>query len=551
MYLEIQNISPKIDGIHVTGDLRQLPYVSWNSMGLKRTCRWIVIDPLLSPSVVMVESSVYKKIFQVGLGATLLASLPMSMALAADEPVAKAQAAADLALSNADTAFMLVATALVLLMTPGLAFFYGGFVRSRNVLNTMMMSLILMGVVGVTWVLWGYSLSFAPGNKFIGGLQWLFFNNVDPAAGYYIPKDALPAGNLGAFFVDAVKGDGSYSPTIPHQLFAMFQMMFAIITPALISGAIVERTSFKVYFWFIVLWSGLFYPVLAHMVWGVGGFLGVNGGMGALDFAGGTVVHISSGVSALVAAWMIGPRKTYPNQPAAPHNVAYILLGAGLLWFGWFGFNGGSALASGGLATTAAFTTTTSASAAALMWVILEWVLRGKPTAVGIATGAVAGLVGITPGAGFVTPVSALLIGAITSTACFFAVSLKAKMQFDDSLDTFPVHGVGGTIGAILTGVFAVSKVNPIFGKTGDVPNPVGLLDGNGGQIVTQIVAVLITYVMSAVATFVIMKLLEVVFGGLRVKQEVEYQGLDISEHGEEAYGEELASGLSYSGSNK
>jgi ammonium transporter, Amt family len=507
----------------------------------------------------MVESSVIKKIFQVGLGATLLASLPISMALAADDPVAKAQAAADAALSNADTAFMLVATALVLLMTPGLAFFYGGFVRSRNVLNTMMMSLILMGVVGVTWVLWGYSLSFAPGNKFIGGLQWLFFNNVDPAAGYYIPKDALkPLGDsLGAFFVDATAGSptegaGSYSPTIPHQLFAMFQMMFAIITPALISGAIVERTSFKIYFWFIVLWSGLFYPILAHMVWGVGGFLGVNGGIGALDFAGGTVVHISSGVSALVAAWMIGPRKTYPNQPAAPHNVAYILLGAGLLWFGWFGFNGGSALASGGLATAASFTTTTSASAAALTWVILEWVLRGKPTAVGIATGAVAGLVGITPGAGFVSPVSALLIGALTSTACFFAVSLKAKMQFDDSLDTFPVHGVGGTVGAILTGVFAVSKVNPIFGKDpAGNPLPVGLLDGHASQLVTQIVAVLITYVLSAVATFVILKVLEVVFGGLRVKQEVEYEGLDISEHGEEAYGEELASGLSYSGSSK
>jgi ammonium transporter, Amt family len=510
----------------------------------------------------MVESPVYKKIFQVGLGATLLAALPMSMAFAADDAVAKAQAAADTALSNADTAFMLVSAALVLLMTPGLAFFYGGFVRSRNVLNTMMMSLILMGVVGVTWVLWGYSLSFAPGNKVIGGLQWLFFNNVDPAGGYYIPKDALAAlkpfkGDLGVFFVDATAGSptlggGSYSPTIPHQLFAMFQMMFAIITPALISGAIVERTSFKIYFWFIVLWSGLFYPILAHMVWGVGGFLGVNGGIGALDFAGGTVVHISSGVSALVAAWMIGPRKTYPNQPAAPHNVAYILLGAGLLWFGWFGFNGGSALASGSIATAASFTTTTSASAAALTWVILEWVLRGKPTAVGIATGAVAGLVGITPAAGFVSPVSALLIGAITSTACFFAVSLKAKMQFDDSLDTFPVHGVGGTVGAILTGVFAVSKVNPILGKdpAGNVL-PVGLIEGHASQVLTQITAVLITYVLSAVATFVILKVLEILLGGLRVKQEAEYQGIDISEHGEEAYGEELASGLSFSSSNK
>jgi ammonium transporter, Amt family len=462
-------------------------------------------------------------------------------ALAADDPVAAATAAAGAAQIAGDTGFMMVCAALVLLMTPGLAFFYGGFVRSRNVLNTMMMSFILMGIVGVTWVLWGYSLSFAPGNAIIGGFHWLFLNDVKPEAGYYIAKDSLAAiGNVGVLFVDGTAGSptegfGSYSPTVPHQLFMIYQAMFAIVTPALISGAIVERISFKAYFWFMILWAGILYPIFAHMVWGVGGLMGLNGGMGALDFAGGTVVHISSGVSALVAAWVIGPRHTHPEH-AAPHNVPFILLGAGLLWFGWFGFNGGSALsASAGsfsLATVAFVATTTAASSAALMWVILEWVLRGQPTAVGIATGAVAGLVGITPAAGFVSPISAILIGAITATACFFAISLKAKLQFDDSLDTFPVHGVGGTTGAILTGIFASKAVNPGGAD--------GLLYGNPGQIVTQIVAVAITYVLAGVGTFIILKLLDLTIG-LRVKPEVEMQGMDISQHGEEAYGSEIS----------
>ena len=389
-----------------------------------------------------------------GLVAIALLLVPlMDPAWAEPTPVEAAAAAAGTAQNSADTAWLLVSSAMVLFMTPGLAFFYGGFVRAKHMLNTVMMSFVMMGIVGVIWTLWGYSLAFAPGNKVIGGLDWLFLNNVKPEAGYYLAKDVMTnLGDVGLFFVDAVKGSptegfGSYAPTIPHQLFMVYQMMFAIITPALISGAIVERVSFKAYFWFMILWAGILYPIFAHMVWGVGGALGVNGGLKALDFAGGTVVHISSGVSALVAAWVIGPRKTYPNQPAAPHNVPFILLGAGMLWFGWFGFNGGSALAANGVATTAFVTTQISAASAALVWVILEWVLRGKPTAVGIATGAVAGLVGITPGAGFVTPIAALLIGAITSTACFFAVSIKAKMQFDDSLDTFPVHGVGGTVG--------------------------------------------------------------------------------------------------------
>ena len=484
-----------------------------------------------------------------GLVAIALLLVPlMDPAWAEPTPVEAAAAAAGTAQNSADTAWLLVSSAMVLFMTPGLAFFYGGFVRAKHMLNTVMMSFVMMGIVGVIWTLWGYSLAFAPGNKVIGGLDWLFLNNVKPEAGYYLAKDVMTnLGDVGLFFVDAVKGSptegfGSYAPTIPHQLFMVYQMMFAIITPALISGAIVERVSFKAYFWFMILWAGILYPIFAHMVWGVGGALGVNGGLKALDFAGGTVVHISSGVSALVAAWVIGPRKTYPNQPAAPHNVPFILLGAGMLWFGWFGFNGGSALAANGVATTAFVTTQISAASAALVWVILEWVLRGKPTAVGIATGAVAGLVGITPGAGFVTPIAALLIGAITSTACFFAVSIKAKMQFDDSLDTFPVHGVGGTVGAILTGIFATKAVNPLFGK--DVP--VGLIDGNGGQVVNQLMAIVITYILAGVGTFAILKLLSV-FMPLRAKEESEYEGLDINEHGEEAYGEDIAPGLSYS----
>jgi ammonium transporter, Amt family len=490
---------------------------------------------------------VLKKILQIGLFSTAIAALPVmgsafAQAAAATPPVTAeiAKTAADAAQVSADSAFMLVATTLVLLMTPALAFFYGGFVRSRNVLNTMMMSFIMMALVGVSWALWGYSFAFGTGSPFFGGFDWLFLNKVSSAVGDYLPhlpyEDALKAAD--PKYADLT----SYAPTIPHQLFMMYQMTFAIITPALISGAIVERVSFKIYFWFMVLWSGILYPIFAHMVWAKGGFLGLYGGLGALDFAGGTVVHISSGASALVAAWVLGPRKTYPSQPAAPHNVPFILLGAGLLWVGWAGFNGGSALAASGLATQALVTTNLSACAAALVWVILEWVLRGKPTAVGIATGAVAGLVGITPAAGFVSPMSALLIGALTSTACFFAVSLKAKLQFDDSLDTFPVHGIGGTVGAVLTAVFADLAVNSA-GKD-------GVLKGNFAELGVELVAIAVTYVIAGGGTFLILKLLEAVFGDLRVREEVEYQGLDINEHGEEGYGEEFAQGLSFTGKN-
>jgi Amt family ammonium transporter len=312
-----------------------------------------------------------------------------------------------------------------------------------------------------------------------------------------------------------------------------YQMMFAMITVALVSGAIAERMSFKAFFWFIVLWSTFIYCPLDHWVWG-NGWLGT---LGALDFAGGTVVHISSGVSALVAAWMIGPRKDWTVKPIIPHNVPFVLLGVGILWFGWFGFNGGSALASGSLATVAFVTTSVSASAAGLTWLIVEWTTKGKPTAVGLGSGFVAGLVGITPAAGFVTPISAIIIGALTSLACFYAVNLKAKLQFDDSLDTFPVHGVGGTVGAILTGVFATKAVNEL-GRD-------GLLFGDFNTFLYGIIGVVSAYALAGIGTFIILKVLSL-FMDLRVQSDVEDEGLDIHEHGEEAYGENLAGELSF-----
>ncbi len=465
---------------------------------------------------------VIKKILPVCLMAIWFLSGPlMGNALAAD---VKTPAMDVNGINTGDTAWMLVSSALVLLMTPGLAFFYGGLVRSRNVLNTMMMSLVLMAIVGVTWVLWGYSLAFSydsvktvkdaievSTNPFIGNLNWFGLNGV-------------------AF--DAPDKAG-YAATIPHQVYMVYQMMFAIITPALICGAIVERMSFKAYFWFVLLWSTFIYSPLAHMVWGKG-YIGAT--LGAIDFAGGTVVHISSGVSAVVAAMMVGKRRTYPNQPAAPHNVPYVLLGIGLLWFGWFGFNAGSALGANGLAAVAFVATAVASCAGGLMWLILEWVLRDKPTAIGIASGFLAGLVGITPAAGYVTPLSAIMIGSITAFCCYFACRLRAKLQFDDSLDTFPVHGVGGTVGAILTGVFATKAVN-----SGGAD---GLIAGDASLLVKQLIAIAITYVFAALGTGVILKVLSFVME-LRVKAEAEYQGLDINEHGEEGYGEEFAAGLS------
>lgn len=463
-----------------------------------------------------------KKVLVIGVIALWLLSGPLTgNALAAPPSAAEAVTNAQTA---ADTTFILMSAALVLLMTPGLAFFYGGFVRERNILNTLMMSFVLMAIVGVIWILWGYSLAFAPGLPFIGGLQWFGLNGVGLETTGYLSETTAPTEVV------------SYAPTIPHQAFMIYQAMFAIITPALISGAIAERMSFTSYSLFVLLWSTFIYCPLAHMVWAKGGFLGLFSGIGALDFAGGTVVHISSGVSALVAAIVIGPRKTYPSQLVGPHNVPFILLGAGLLWFGWFGFNAGSALASGGLATVAFVSTNTGAAAGALTWLILEKVLRGKPSAVGVATGAVAGLVGITPAAGFVTPLAAILIGSITSVFCFFAVSFKVKLGVDDALDTYPVHGVGGTVGAILTGIFATTEVNAA-GKE-------GLLRGNPSQVITQIIAVVVAYVFAGVGTFIILKILDATVG-LRLKPEAELQGMDIHEHGEEGYGEEFGGGVS------
>ena len=462
-----------------------------------------------------------KKSLTIGIVALWLLIGPLMDNALAQAPADATAVVAPNPIDSGDTAWMLISSALVLLMTPGLAFFYGGLVRSRNVLNTMMMSLVMMGLIGVTWTLWGYSLAFdvsTPASEgfgkglesFIGGFDWMFLNNV-------AADKPDPIG---------------YAPTIPHEVFMVYQMMFAIITPALISGAIVERVTFKTYFWFVLLWSTFIYSPLAHWVWGRGWL----GALGALDFAGGTVVHISSGVSAVVAVWVIGPRKDHLNNPHTPHNVPYVLLGIGLLWFGWFGFNGGSALASGSLATVAFVTTMISAAAGGLTWTIIEWVLRGKPTAVGIASGFLAGLVGITPAAGYVLPVGALLIGSITSVCCFFAVSFRAKLGFDDSLDTFPIHGVGGTVGALLTGLFATKAVNAGGNN--------GLFAGNPGQIGIQFVGVLATYVFAAVGTFVILKILGQ-FMELRVPSSAEDQGLDIGQHGEEAYGEDFAGGFS------
>ncbi|HEY9875656.1 MAG TPA: ammonium transporter [Candidatus Obscuribacterales bacterium] len=475
---------------------------------------------------VKVPKQVLKKVLITGILALCLLSGPLMGSALAETTDTNP-------INSGDTAFMLVSSALVLLMTPGLAFFYGGLVRSRNVLNTMMMSLILMALVGVTWVLWGYSLSFAPisvtagtgadaaatvnSSPIIGSLNWLFLNGVG--------VDPDPVG---------------YAASIPHQVFMVYQMMFAIITPALISGAIVERMSFKAYFWFIILWSTLVYCPLAHWVWGKGWL----GNLGALDFAGGTVVHISSGVAAVVAVWVIGPRKSFMLRPAAPHNVPYVLLGIGLLWFGWFGFNAGSALAANSVAAVAFVATMVSAAAGGLTWIILEWRLRSKPTAIGIASGFLAGLVGVTPAAGFVTPIGAICMGSITCVCCFFAVSLRAKWQFDDSLDTFPIHGMGGTVGAILTGIFATKAANQIVDAAGNVTD-LGVLDGNFGRLGIQILGVIATYLYAGVVTFGILKGLEAIMD-LRVKPNAEDQGLDINEHGEEGYGEEFASGLSF-----
>jgi len=433
-------------------------------------------------------------------------SLPDQYATQGDEAKAAFRDAVGVtgAQSAGDTAFMFASTVLVFIMTPGLAFFYGGMVRRKNVLNTMMNSFVLMAVISIQWLFFGYSIAFGTGGPLFGIGQYLGFSGVGAAP-------------------------SAYAGTIPHTLFALFQLMFAIITPALISGAFAERMKFSAFLLFSLLWSTLVYDPIAHWVWGVDGWMSLlnpNAAFQALDFAGGTVVHISSGFAGLVIALMLGKRKE--RSTAIPHNIPFVLLGAALLWFGWFGFNGGSALSSGGLAIHAFLTTNTAAAAAMLSWMSIEWIKTGKPTILGAATGAVVGLVAITPGAGFVTPVAAVIIGALVSPLCYFAVSyLKYKLGYDDALDAFGCHGVGGFFGAVMTGVFATTTVNP-FGKN-------GLLYGNPEQFLIQLAAASITAVFSGIMTFLIMKGVGMVMK-TRVEEKDEMQGLDISQHGEDAY---------------
>jgi Amt family ammonium transporter len=400
-----------------------------------------------------------------------------------------------------DTAFMIFSTALVMIMTPGLALFYGGMVRGKNVLSTTAKSYASIAIVSIQWILIGYTLCFGKDiGGFIGNLQWLGLKGVGFAP------------------------NADYAATIPQQVFVLFQLMFAIITPALISGAVVERVNFLAFSIFILFWSTLVYDPIAHWMWGVGGFIR---NLGALDFAGGNVVHISSGVSALVAALMLGKRKKL--ETVTPHHIPMTFLGAGILWFGWFGFNAGSALAVNSVALNAFITTNTAAAASAISWSICELIHRKKVTCLGIASGAVAGLVAITPGAGFVTPLSSLVIGLIGGTICFFSVTIiKQKFKYDDALDAFGCHGVGGMWGGIATGIFASTTVNPSGAN--------GLYYGNPKLVGIQLIAILITIAYSAIMTFVILKVINK-FIKIRVSDAEEQAGLDVSLHGEEAYG--------------
>ena len=397
-------------------------------------------------------------------------------------------------MNQADTAWMLMSTALVLLMTPALAFFYGGLVRSKNALNTMMMSFISLGFVGVLWALLGYSLAFTTGNDWLGDMSNAFLSGVGLEA----------------------KG------TIPHALFMAFQGTFAIITAALISGAIVERMRFSAYVVFISLWAVVVYSPIAHWVWG-GGWLAK---MGALDFAGGTVVHVNAAVAAFAAVLAVGKRHGYGQMSLVPHNVPFVLLGAGVLWFGWFGFNAGSALAASPIAGLAFVTTMLAPAGTLVVWTILDAVRTGKPTAVGAATAIVVGLVAVTPAAGFVSPLNALILGGIAAVPSYFAIQFRARTSFDDSLDVVAAHGVGGTVGALLTGVFAEKSLNTVAD---------GLLYGNPGQLLIQGTAVLAAIVYSGVASFILLKLIGLVIP-LTATTAEQVDGLDISAHGEEAY---------------
>ncbi len=423
--------------------------------------------------------------------------------------------AAKAAQLSGDNAWMLTSAALVLMMTgPGLALFYGGLVRAKNVLSTMMHSFILMAVVTVLWAVYGYSLAFSEGNRFVGGLQYLFLNGVGSAP------------------------NPDYGATVPHQTYMIYQLMFAIITPALISGAFAERIKFSAMLLFTVLWSTIIYFPMAHMVWGKGGLLNafLGGSIPTFDFAGGTVVHITSGVSALVCALYLGKRVGYPKEPMKPHSLVLSLIGACLLWVGWFGFNAGSAVAANGLATSAFVATHFGAAAATLGWILAEWLKHGKPSLLGGISGAVAGLVAITPASGFVKPFPALLIGFAAGLFCFLMVTaVKSKFGYDDTLDAFGVHGAGGTLGALLTGVFATREINDGLKDAAGKALPLGLVDGNAGQILNQAIGVAISWGLAIVGTLVILKVVDLLVG-VRATTEQEVEGLDLSMHGEEGY---------------
>jgi Amt family ammonium transporter len=453
--------------------------------------------------------------FKVMLFAVLFAVPALAFAQQAPAPATQAQIealqqAVQRAQSAGDNGWMLASAALVLLMTgPGLALFYGGLVRQKNVLGTMMQSFAMMALVTILWAVVGYSLAFGRGNLFIGGLQHLFLRGV------------------------GLKPNPNYAPTIPEQTYMVYQLMFAIITPALITGAFAERMKFSGMAVFLSLWSLCVYCPMAHMVWGVGGLLNAAGGhIPSLDFAGGTVVHITSGVSALVTCLYLGKRIGYPHTKMAPHNLVLSFIGACLLWVGWFGFNAGSALGASPLATSAFVNTQFATATAILGWTIFEWLHNGKPTALGAISGAVAGLVAITPASGFVQPFAALLIGLAAGFFCSFMVfKVKSIFGYDDSLDAFGVHGAGGTLGAILTGVFATCAINPIFGDHA----PTGGMDGHWGQMLNQLAGVGVAWGISIVGTLILLFMVDKVIG-LRVAPEDEAAGLDLSQHGEEGY---------------
>ena len=441
-----------------------------------------------------------------GSAAALLAQTPAAPL----SPIAALEAGVKAAQSSGDNAWMLTSCALVLMMTgPGLALFYGGLVRKKNVLATMMQSFTLMALATVLWAIVGYSLSFGEGSPFIGDLRYLMLAGVG--------ADPMP----------------DYAATIPHQTWMMFQLMFAIITPALITGAFAERMKFNAMVLFMTLWSLLVYYPMAHMVWGKGGYLNafLGGSVPCFDFAGGTVVHITSGVSALVCALYMGKRVGYGSEPMRPHSLVLSFIGACMLWVGWFGFNAGSALSAGSLATSAFVTTHFAAATAALGWSLMEW-FHSKATVLGAISGAVAGLVVITPASGFVTPGAALIMGFVGGIVCYFmVVKVKAMFGYDDSLDAFGVHGAGGTLGALLTGVFATKAVNSAIadGKG-------GMLTGNTGQLLNQAIGVAIAWGIAIVGTLIILKICDIVCGGVRVSQQEEIEGLDLTQHGEEGY---------------